>query len=127
MPKIEVYCTLEEVKRFLVESTAKNKLPRKYIVDPKYMFERRQEQGKIYIEADEKKDIEEIHDLVVVEVDNVLGISYESKSGRTKLIWRQIHKDLGKLTGIASGNTLVNLLESGIKNIRVFKKESGNE
>ncbi len=127
MPKIEVYCTLEEVKRFLVESTAKNKLPRKYIVDPKYMFERRQEQGKIYIEADEKKDIEEIQDLVVVEVDNVLGISYESKSGRTKLIWRQIHKDLGKLTGIASGNTLVNLLESGIKNIRVFKKESGNE
>ena len=127
MPKIEVYCTLEEVKRFLVESTAKNKLPRKYIVDPKYMFERRQEQGKIYIEADEKKDIEEIQDLVVVEVDNVLGISYESKSGRTKLIWRQIHKDLGKLTGIASGNTLVNLLESGIKNIRVFKEESGNE
>ena len=127
MPKIEVYCTLEEVKRFLVESTAKNKLPRKYIMDPKYMFERRQEQGKIYIEADEKKDIEEIQDLVVVEVDNVLGISYESKSGRTKLIWRQIHKDLGKLTGIASGNTLVNLLESGIKNIRVFKEESGNE
>lgn len=127
MPKIEVYCTLEEVKRFLVESTAKNKLPRKYIVDPKYMFERRQEQGKIYIEADEKKDIEEIQDLVVVEVDNVLGISYESKSGRTKLIWRQIHKDLGKLTGIASGNTLVNLLESGIKNIRVFKEEGGDE
>jgi|Deesub1362A_J573_1020465.scaffolds.fasta_scaffold00001_305 hypothetical protein len=126
MPKIEVYCTLEEVKRFLVESTAKNKLPRKYIVDPKYMFERRQEQGKIYIEADEKKDVEEIQDLVVVEVDNVLGISYESKSGRTKLIWRQIHKDLGKLTGIASGNTLVNLLESGIKNIRVFREENKN-
>ncbi len=127
MPKIEVYCTLEEVKKFLIESTAKNKLPRKYILDPKYMFERRQEQGKIYIEADEKKDVEEIQDLVVVEVENVLGISYESKSGRTRLIWRQIHKDLGKLTGTASGNTLVNLLESGIKNIRVFKGEDENE
>jgi hypothetical protein len=122
MPKIEVYCTLDEVKRFLIESTAKNKLPIKYLKDPKILFERRQEQGKIYIEADDKKDVEQIQDIVVVEVSNVLGVSYESKSGRTKLIWRQIHKDLGKLTGIASGNTLVNLLESGIKNIRIFKK-----
>lgn len=121
MPRIEVYCTLDEMKRFLIESTAKNKLPHRYIAEPRYMFERRQEVGKIYIEADEKKDIEEIQDLVVVKVENVLGISYESKSGRTKLIWRQIHGDLGKLTGVASGNTLVNLLESGIKNIRVFK------
>ena len=121
MPKIEVYCTLEEMKRFLIESSAKNKFPRKYLRDIKYLFERRSEQGRIYIEADEKRDVEEIEDIVVVEVSNVLGIFYQSKSGRTKLMWRQIHKDLGKLSGVASGNTLVNLLESGIKNIRVIK------
>jgi len=122
MPKIEVYCTLEEMKRFLIESSAKNKFPRKYLRGTKYLFERRSEQGKIYIEADEKRDVEEIEDIVVVEVSNVLGIFYQSKSGRTKLMWRQIHKDLGKLSGVASGNTLVNLLESGIKNIRVIKE-----
>ena len=122
MPKIEVYCTLEEMKRFLIESSAKNKFPRKYLRDTKYLFERRSEQGRIYIEADEKRDVEEIEDIVVVEVSNVLGIFYQSKSGRTKLMWRQIHKELGKLSGVASGNTLVNLLESGIKNIRVMKE-----
>ena len=122
MPKIEVYCTLEEMKRFLIESSAKTKFPRKYIRDSKYLFERRTDQGRIYIEADEKRDVEEIEDIVVVEVNNVLGIFYQSKSGRTKLTWRQIHKELGKLSGQASGNTLVNLLESGIKNIRVIKE-----
>jgi hypothetical protein len=123
MPEIEVYCTLEEMKRFLIESTAKNKFPSKYTKDIKYLFERRQETGKIYVEADDKKDIEKIDDIVIVEVDNVVGVFYQSKSGRTKLIWRQIHGDLGKLSGIASGNTLVNLLESGIKNIRVIGKK----
>ena len=121
MPKIEVYCTLEEMKSFLIESTAKHKLPRKYMKNPEILFERRQEQGRIYIEADEKEDIEKIQDLIIVKAINVLGIQYQSKSGRTNLIWRQIHKDLGKLTGLASGNTLVNLLESGIRNIRVIK------
>ena len=87
------------------------------------LFERRQEQGRIYIEADEKEDIEKIQDLTIVKAVNVLGIQYQSKSGRTNLIWRQIHKDLGKLTGLASGNTLVNLLESGIRNIRIIKEE----
>ncbi len=122
MPKIEVYCTLDEMKRFLIESSAKNKFPKRYLRKPDILFERRSEQGKIYIEADEKKDVENIEDIVIVEVKNVLGIFYQSKSGRTKLTWRQIHKDLGKLSGIASGNTLVNLLESGIKDIRVVKE-----
>lgn len=122
MAKIEVYCSLEEMKRFLIESTAKNKLSKKYSEDIKYLFERREAEGRIYIEADNKEDIERIGDIVVVEVYNVLGITYNSKSGRTRLMWRQIHGDLGKLSGIASGNTLVNLLESGIKNIRVIKE-----
>ena len=47
MPRIEVYCTLEEMKRFLIESTAKNKIPRKYMKNHEILFERRQDQGKI--------------------------------------------------------------------------------
>jgi len=121
--KIEVYCTLEEVKRFLIESTCKNKLPPKYAGDKRYLFERRQEVGKVYVEAEYKRDVEEIEDITVIEVQNVLGITYRSRSGRTNLIWRQIYGELGKLEGEASGNTIVNLLEAGIRNIRVVKED----
>ncbi len=121
--EIEVYCTLEELKKFLVESTGKSKFPRKYMKDPKIMFERRNEVGKVYIEAESKRDIEEIEDIVVVEVDNVLGVEYISKSGRTHLKWRQLYRDFGKLFGRASPNTIVNLYESGIRDIRVIKKD----
>ena len=120
--KIEVYCTLEEMKKFLIESTCKDRLPQKYIEKKNVLFERRQEIGRIYIEAENKKDIDEIDELIIVEVKNVLGIKYRSRSGRTDLIWRQIYGELGKLYGRASGNTIVNLLEAGIRNIRVIKE-----
>ncbi len=123
MPEIEVYCTLDEVKRFLIESVARGKIPSKYLRDPRYLLERRTEKGRIYVEAEEKKDIEEINDIVIVEAKNVIGVSYTSKSGRTKLVWRQIYGSLGKITGNASGNALVNLLEAGIRSIRIVKKE----
>jgi len=123
--KIEVYCTLEEMKRFLIESTCKDRLPREYMENKNVLFERRQEIGRIYIEAEHKKDIDEVDELVIVEVKNVLGIKYRSRSGRTDLIWRQIYGELGKLSGRASGNTIVNLLEAGIRNIRVIKEGEG--
>jgi len=117
-----VYCTLEELKRFLIESTGKTKFPKKYLNDPRIMFERRNEVGKVYIEAESKRDIEEIEDIVIVQVENVLGVEYISKSGRTQLKWRQFYKNFGKLFGKASPNTIVNLYESGIRDIRVIKK-----
>jgi len=89
------------------------------------LFERRQEIGRIYVEAEYKKDIDKVDELVIVEVNNVLGIKYRSRSGRTELIWRQIYGELGKLSGRASGNTIVNLLEAGIRNIRVIKEGEG--
>lgn len=119
--EIEVYCTLEEVKNFLIESTGKRKFPARYREDPTIMFERRNEIGKVYIESEVKEDIEEIEDIVVIKVKNVLGIEYRSKSGRTNLKWRQLYKNFGKLYGKASGNTLVNLYEVGIRDIRILK------
>ncbi len=125
--QIEVYCTLEELKKFLVESTGKTKFPRKYMDNPNILFERRNDVGKVYIEAESKKDLEQIEDIVVVEVNNVLGVEYISRSGRTRLKWRQLYKDFGKLFGEASPNTIVNLYEAGIRDIRVLKKEDGGE
>lgn len=121
--KIEVYCTLEEVKKFLIESTCKTFIPKEYAENPHILFERDESEGKIYIEADEKREIDRIRNLVFVEAKNVYGILYNSKSGNTRLIWKQIYKDLGKLSGEASGNTIVNLLESGIRNIQIIKKK----
>ncbi len=120
--EIEVYCTLEELKNFLIESTGKRKFPSKYKDDPSIMFERRNEIGKVYIEAEEKEDLEKVEDIVIVKVNNVLGVEYKSKSGRTHLKWRQLYKNFGKLYGKASGNTLVNLYEVGIRDIRVLKE-----
>jgi len=122
-----VYCTLEELKNFLIESTGKRKFPSKYKGDPSVMFERRNEIGKVYIEAEDKEDIEEIEDIVIVKVNNVLGVEYRSKSGRTHLRWRQLYKNFGKLYGKASGNTLVNLYEVGIRDIRVIKEGESND
>ncbi|MEM4179915.1 MAG: hypothetical protein QXJ55_09615, partial [Candidatus Caldarchaeum sp.] len=41
-------------------------------------------------------------------------VIYRSKSGNTDLKWRQIKGPFGRLTGTASPNSVVNLLEVGI-------------
>ena len=44
----------------------------------------------------------------------ILGIIYSSKSGNTQLRWRQTRRKTGKVSGNASPNALVNLVESGV-------------
>jgi len=44
----------------------------------------------------------------------VLGIIYNSRSGNTKLNWRQTRRNNGKVTGEASSKSLVNLAQSGV-------------
>ena len=58
--------------------------------------------------------MKKIRDIQFVKVNDVLGILYSSKSGNTKLKWRQIAGRVGKLSGEASLNALVNLIEAGI-------------
>jgi hypothetical protein len=52
----------------------------------------------------------------------VLGIIYNSKSGLTKLKWRHIKDVLGKLSGEASGNSVVNLFEAEILDENYIKR-----
>lgn len=115
---------MEELRRFLLISTSKGEVVQKYIKDPSLFVERRAERGRIYIEAGNKVDVERVNDIVIVKVEDVYGVQYTSKSGRTKLIWSQVYKDLGKLVGNASGNTLVNLLSCGIRDIKIIKEET---
>ena len=63
----------------------------------------------MYVEAEDKETVHVQGDISFVRVSNVLGIIYNSKSGRTKLKWRSMKGDLGKVSGEASPNSLVNL------------------
>jgi hypothetical protein len=68
----------------------------------------------MYVEAEDKETLEKVRNIQFFRVTNVLGVIYNSMSGRTKLKWRSTKKDLGKLSGEASLNALVNLYTSGV-------------
>ncbi len=66
----------------------------------------------MYVEAEDKVTVQQIREVRFARVSNVLGIIYNSKSGRTKLKWRHLKGRMGRLSGEASTNTLVNLFAS---------------
>jgi len=111
---IETTASLESFRRFLIISTCKSFMPESYIHDPEVFPEREGTQGFIYIEAADKVTLKKYGDVTFVNAKDILGIIYSSKSGNTKLRWRQIRKRIGKVTGVASVNALVNLVESGV-------------
>ncbi len=67
----------------------------------------------MYVEAEDKVTLNRVNEITFVQVTSVLGIIYNSKSGHTQLKWRHIKGDLGRLSGEASTNTMVNLYEAG--------------
>ncbi len=89
-------------------------MPESYIKDPEVFPEREGSQGFIYIEAADKVTLKKSRDVTFVNAKDILGIIYSSKSGNTRLRWRQIRRRIGKVTGVASVNALVNLVESGV-------------
>jgi len=93
-------------------------IPESYIRDPDVFPEKEGETGSIYIEAADKVSLKRMRDITFVNAQDILGIIYVSKSGNTRLKWRESRGDMGKLTGDASTNSLVNLFSS-----RVLSKE----
>lgn len=114
MVKIEVRTTLERFRRFVILNTCYSFIPRGYLNDPSIFPEREGSVGRIYVEALSKLDLETIRDIKFVKALEVLGIIYNSKSGNTNLIWRQVKGNIGKITGEASPNSIVNLIETGV-------------
>jgi len=107
--KIDAVCPLENFRGFMILSTCQSFIPEELMEDDKVFPERPAEQGTMYVEAEDKETVQKVRDIQFTRVSNVLGVIYNSKSGRTKLKWRQVKGNLGKLTGEASTNTLVNL------------------
>lgn len=111
---IEATATLESFRRFVVFSTCRSFMPESYLGDPEVFPEREQSPGAIYVEAADKVTLKKVREITFVNAKDVLGIIYSSKSGNTKLKWRQIRRRMGKVTGEASVNALVNLVEAGV-------------
>jgi len=114
MVEIEVETSLERFRKFLILSTCRSYIPESYLRDPEVFPERELDRGSIYVEAADKVTLKKIRDITFVNARDVLGIIYESKSGNTKLKWRQIRGKMGKVTGVASGNALTNLITAKV-------------
>ena len=107
-------CNLEGFRRFLINSTCRSFMPESYLRDPEVFPEKEGDQGSIYIEAVDKVDLKKIRDITFVNARDILGIIYTSKSGNTKLKWRELRGRIGRMTGEASGNSLGNLVMSRV-------------
>ncbi len=111
---IEAACSLESFRRFIIISTCRSFITESYMYDFEIFPEREEGPGAIYIEAADKVTLKKIREMTFVNAKEVLGIIYSSKSGNTHLKWRQTRRKNGKVTGDASPNALVNLVESGV-------------
>jgi len=107
--QIDLTCNLEGFRRFLISSTCRSFIPESYLRDPEVFPEKEGDQGSIYVEAVDKVDLKKIRDIMFINARDVLGIIYTSKSGNTKLKWRELNRRVGRLSGEASTNSLVNL------------------
>ena len=122
MVEVEVETTLEKFRQFLILSTCRSYIPEGYLRDPEVFPEREGERGAIYVEAADKVTLKKMRDITFVNARGVLGIIYESKSGNTKLKWRQVRGKLGKVSGTASGNALTNLISARVITPEYVKK-----
>ena len=114
MVEIEIKTTLEKFRRFIILNTCYSFIPRGYLKDPSIFPERDTNPGRIYVEALSKLNLGEIREIRFVKAYEVLGVIYNSKSGNTNLIWRQIKGNIGKVRGKASPNSIVNLIDAGV-------------
>jgi hypothetical protein len=114
MVQLDLTCNLEGFRRFLINSTCRSFMPESYFHDPEVFPEKEGDQGSIYIEAVDKVDLKKINDITFINARDVLGIIYTSKSGNTKLKWRQLRGRIGRISGEASGNSLGNLVMARI-------------
>ena len=114
MVNVDTTSALESFRRFLINSTCASYIPESYLYDTEVFPEKDGETGSIYIEAADKVTLKKERDITFINVRDVLGIIYKSKSGSTNLKWRQIRGRGGRVTGEASTNSLVNLITAKV-------------
>lgn len=115
MVKIEVACSLSDFRKFLIKSTCQSFIPMELLKDENVFPERLEKHGLMYVEAVDKERLQKIEDIQFVRAVDVVGAIYSSKSGSTKLTWRRVKNKMGKVTGEASINTLINLFFKALR------------
>jgi hypothetical protein len=111
---IDVFCKLAEFRMFIIISTCQSFIPLELLRNKRVFPERPSAEVTMYVEAEDKVTLKRVGPITFVRVSEVLGIIYTSKSGRTKLRWRSVREDVGRLTGDVSTHSLVNLFTSQI-------------
>lgn len=96
----------------MIMSTCQSYIPEEFLQDETIFPERSSEMGTMYVEAEDKETLRQVREIKFTRVSEVLGIIYNSKSGNTQLKWRHIKGRVGRLSGEASPNSLVNLFAS---------------
>ena len=114
MVNIDTTASLESFRAFLINSTCISFIPESYLHDSEVFPEKDGDNGSIYIEAADKVTLKKIRDITFINAIDILGIIYLSKTGNSNLKWRQIRENTGKIIGVASVNSLVNLITSRV-------------
>ncbi len=114
MVSIDTPSSLESFRKFVMSSTCDSFAPKGYLDDEEVFAEREDELGSIYVEAADKVTLKKVREITFVNAVDILGIIYTSKSGNTRLMWRQTRRNSGRVTGEASNNSLVNLAGAGV-------------
>jgi hypothetical protein len=112
--QIDTACSISSFRQFIILSTCRSFMPEALLEDEDVFPERDAEEGAVYVEAEDKETVEKVRNITFVRAFEILGIIYKSRSGRTYLKWRSTRNKTGRLTGEASGNSLVNLYAASV-------------
>lgn len=112
---LSVECGIEQVRRFLVLATRSKNAK---LCSEEFVHRAKNEHGSIRVEAEFKeviKDSEDDTGVLLVKVDGVKRLDYESKSGMMHLTWTpcKLNPVLGRLSGYASPRAVILLIEAG--------------
>lgn len=105
---------MSNFRRFMILSTCQSYMPKELLTDDSAFPERSADLGAMYVEAEDKVTLTKVGEIQFARANKIIGAVYNSKSGRTKLRWTSVRGELGKLSGEASGNALVNLITAAI-------------
>ena len=123
--KINVLCNLAAFRKFMILSTCQSFAPPRFLRDESVFPERASKEGTMYVEAEDKVTLKRVGAVTFVQVTEVLGIIYNSKSGRTRLKWRSMRDDVGRLIGEVTTHSLVNLFAAEILDETYVEKVRG--